>query len=189
MPRRSPADTPSCQLARTGDRDIRAGSASLVLDDSWRSAAQEPPHPARGQPPLCGLGLRRPSSRSWRRQFDTVAGQTWKRWAISTWLPVAALTGNQNALSQISGIGLGHDDLLHQRLSNAQPIALDSNQLAIRFSTTAGPCVGAVCACASGIHGRVADGAGARLTSARPPQPKAAAPTPDARAAAALPAR
>jgi hypothetical protein len=56
-------------------------------------------------------------------------------------------------------------------------------------STTAGIDIGVECACASDIHGRVADGAVATPTNARPPQPKAVAPTPNARAAAALRAR
>jgi hypothetical protein len=58
-----------------------------------------------------------------------------------------------------------------------------------RFSTTAGPCVGVGCVCASDIHEPVADDADATRTNARRPQPKAAAPTPDARASGALPAR
>src|SRR3712207_1783996 len=54
-------------------------SASLSSMTRWRSTARTAASSREGTPPLCGLGARRPSSRSWRRQFDTVAGQTWKR--------------------------------------------------------------------------------------------------------------
>src|SRR3954452_9578972 len=59
-------------------------SASLSSATSWRSTSRTAASRREGTPPLCGFGARRPSSRSWRRQFDTVAGQTWKRRAIST---------------------------------------------------------------------------------------------------------
>jgi 3-oxoacyl-[acyl-carrier protein] reductase len=58
----------------------------------------------------------------------------------------------------------------------------------LEINITAGIEVGAVCACASDIREHAADVAVATRTNAPPPQAKAAAPTPDARAGVALPA-
>jgi hypothetical protein len=59
---------------------------------------------------------------------------------------------------------------------------------ATRTNTTAVIYIGVGCVCASDTRGHAAGVVDARRTNAPPPQSKAGAPTPDARASGALPA-